>query len=263
MKPQKVLQELGLTKEEAEIYLACLKLGEPKISDIAQIVDVPRTSIYVHVKNLAEKGILKKSRREGIERFVAVEPAHLVEDEKERIAELEKAVPLLEQLCILPNKKMKIEYFDCRKGLLRMYEIMAEQSRGKEIFFIEPDGFNEMATNIADLDYWRQWQEKILKYGTRLYGVSTPKNAAFVKTMPDEFKQVIVRRPLVLRLVPQEKMNFFVALHLIPPGLSYLSDVKENFSVSIENLSICNMFRVIFNELYEIGEQFDSRDILS
>ena len=94
----KRIQNIGLKKPEAEIYLACLRLGVAKVSELAKEVDAPRTSIYGHIKTLINKGYIKKSKKQSIEYFSPTKPNTIKEDLEEKLSNFSAAVPQLENL---------------------------------------------------------------------------------------------------------------------------------------------------------------------
>lgn len=66
------LQKLGLKENEAQIYLAGLKLGPTVISNLSKETGLKRTNVYALVNNLMEKGLfsLKES---GFKQFYLAE----------------------------------------------------------------------------------------------------------------------------------------------------------------------------------------------
>lgn len=68
------LQESGLTKREAHIYLALLQKKEFSASEIASIIPVGRTKIYEIIPNLITKGLCIELQKDGKKIYSAVEP---------------------------------------------------------------------------------------------------------------------------------------------------------------------------------------------
>ncbi len=68
------LQEAGLTKREAQVYLALLQKKEFVASEISSIVPVGRTKIYEIIPTLLSKGLCSESLKNGKKVFRAVEP---------------------------------------------------------------------------------------------------------------------------------------------------------------------------------------------
>ena len=58
METEKTLQEIGLTKNEAKIYIALQKSGSSLVSAIAEETKLNRTHIYDRLNHLIKKGIV-------------------------------------------------------------------------------------------------------------------------------------------------------------------------------------------------------------
>lgn len=68
------LQESGLTKREAHIYLALLQKKEFAASELASIIPVGRTKVYEIIPNLIAKGLCTEVQKDGKKIYCAVEP---------------------------------------------------------------------------------------------------------------------------------------------------------------------------------------------
>jgi len=68
------LQESGLTKREAHIYLALLQKKEFAASELASIIPVGRTKVYEIIPALIAKGLCTEIQKDGKKIYCAVEP---------------------------------------------------------------------------------------------------------------------------------------------------------------------------------------------
>jgi sugar-specific transcriptional regulator TrmB len=67
------LQSLGLTKYEARVYIALLKVASATASEIHEISGVPRASVYTVIDQLLNKGLVSVSQS-APKRFAAYSP---------------------------------------------------------------------------------------------------------------------------------------------------------------------------------------------
>lgn len=81
----KELQEIGLDKKEAAIYLAGLELGETTVQRIAQKARVNRTTAYRILEILREKGLISSYKKKGGTVIYAENPKKLYEKSKEKL----------------------------------------------------------------------------------------------------------------------------------------------------------------------------------
>jgi len=113
------LEELGLTKGEAKVYLALLELGASTKSSIVRKSGVSPSIVYEILEKLMNKGLVSSAFIEKTRYFEANEPSlllQLVREEKRKIKEKEKITKEL-----IPLLKLKKEV---RKNFLltKVYE---------------------------------------------------------------------------------------------------------------------------------------------
>ena len=92
------LQQLGLSKNEAQIYETLLRAGELSASNIAVRAKVHRRNVYDAIQRLLEKGLVFEILQKRESRFQAVEPRKLMELVQEKEALVQNALPGLEKL---------------------------------------------------------------------------------------------------------------------------------------------------------------------
>ena len=92
------LIEMGLTDEEAKVYLASLSVGTNPASTIARSCDLKRETCNYTLKKLATKGLISTIFREGATFYSAEPPEKLLTIAQSRLLNITKTVPLLNQL---------------------------------------------------------------------------------------------------------------------------------------------------------------------
>lgn len=68
------LQELGLSKREAEIYLSLLTKNQLTAPEISRITSVSRTKCYEILQNLTKRKVCNSTIKNGLKYFSAIEP---------------------------------------------------------------------------------------------------------------------------------------------------------------------------------------------
>ncbi len=89
----KVLQELGLSPNEAKIYEALLDLKEAGVGAISTKAEIHRRNVYDAVKRLIDKGLIFPILAKGENLYSPVDPDKLLELVKEKEASLNKILP--------------------------------------------------------------------------------------------------------------------------------------------------------------------------
>lgn len=98
MNIQKVIEQLGYKRKEAEFYLAALFLGESKISDLAEKLKMPRTSALMIAEKLQKEGLLSYYVKRFNKYWVAENPDKLLLKLKDLEASLRSVLPTLKAM---------------------------------------------------------------------------------------------------------------------------------------------------------------------
>ncbi len=93
-----LLQELGLSLNEARIYETLISHGELSVSELAPRSKIHRRNVYDSINRLLEKGLVYEVVSDLRElRYEAVEPLKLRDLVQEKLARLEESMPDLER----------------------------------------------------------------------------------------------------------------------------------------------------------------------
>ncbi len=260
----KKLQSIGFSEHEAKVYLACLKLGLAKVSELSKEINVPRTSVYIYLNSLIEKGYIKKTKKQGVHCFTALEPKTIFNDAQEKIKNFGETVPELEKLIRLSSKKAKIEYFDTVEGMKRTYELLSK-SKKHIAYVIESFEADEYYIEKIGWDFVYEWQKKLLAEKTLIQGILTKKAWDFMRSdiTPKKVKKIIAQRPITGRVVDDAQFPFPIALYLIYPNQVSFIVPQENLLIIIENKEIYISIVTLFKLLYAQGKPIDLKELLS
>ena len=121
------LIDFGLGEKEAKIYLALLELEIGTVGEASEIAGINRSSAYVTIETLKEKGLVSVSYDKKIQQYVATPPEALLrsaerlskrqEDLKNKIAEI---VPQLKALNKNTKQKPQIMVFEGKQSLFNL-----------------------------------------------------------------------------------------------------------------------------------------------
>ncbi len=89
----KILEEIGLTPREAEVYIILLRLGESPIADLFAEIKAHSQVIYRAIDGLYEKGLVTITHRRHRKYVRAEDPNRLKKLEQERLASLNSLIP--------------------------------------------------------------------------------------------------------------------------------------------------------------------------
>lgn len=103
------LKEFGLTENEIKIYLTLLKLGTSNPAELAEKTGFSRPYIYDALERLLEKGIVSSVLKNNKKHYTATDPKRLEELAKNRLENIQKIIPKLEDLQKISKEEIKVE----------------------------------------------------------------------------------------------------------------------------------------------------------
>ena len=92
------LENIGLTRNQAEVYLALLKLGSATAQQVIKESGLHRSPVYDALEKLQEQGLVSSVVKDFKQYFQAVSPKKLYSYLEEKKQELTEAMPELEKL---------------------------------------------------------------------------------------------------------------------------------------------------------------------
>ncbi len=119
----KVLESIGLSKNETEIYLDLLINGKSSANDISKRTSIHRTNVYDILENLSRKGIADKIIENEKNFYYPSPPKELLDSLKQTQDEFEKILPQLESI---QNQKVEERKVYVSEGLTSVKNILMD-----------------------------------------------------------------------------------------------------------------------------------------
>lgn len=115
------LLKIGLSDEEARVYLACLEIGGGPVSVIARKAGAHRVSCYYTIDNLLQKKLLSQYNKNGVKCFAPEPPEQLLRITEERMNMAKSLMPELKSLISTSASKPKIRFYEGRDGVEKVF----------------------------------------------------------------------------------------------------------------------------------------------
>jgi len=156
---QEVLQEAGLSPNEAKIYEALAELGESTVSKIAVAASVHRRNAYDAIHRLIEKGLCFEIFSGAENHYNAVDPGKLLELAGERYQKIQAILPALQKKFA---KREAPEEAYIYRGLEGQKNIFRDVLRvGKDSYFIgAKGGWYDSRLETARLEFFKEAARK-------------------------------------------------------------------------------------------------------
>ncbi len=245
----KILNEMGLTKNESIIYITLLKLKTAKTGEILKTANLNTGKIYEILESLKKKGLINESIIDGIKYFGASRPEQLLEFNKKKKEKLEKEEKKIQ--IILPNLK-------------KMYTSNKE-TKFKSVTYI---GYKGIKTAIYEALYELEKGEEIIAMAV------TEKKDEKYNRMWTKFHKLRIEKKIKFRLIFSERGKYFnkykkfklceckilegltpVAVNVFGNNIVGIFNYQDPVScVLIYNKNVTTSFKHFFDQLWKIAK---------
>lgn len=133
---EKLLVDLGLTVNEAKIYLKGLSLGPSTILKLAKASGVRRTTVYSVVEILKKKGLMHTEPRGFKQVFVAEYPDKLETMLEVKRMSLKKMLPELSTLYNLKGVESTIQYHEGMEAIKNIYNDILDRVNPNDYYLV-------------------------------------------------------------------------------------------------------------------------------
>ena len=159
---KQILTDVGLSDNQASVYLASLALGPTTPVKIANAAGIKRTTVYPVIESLQRTGLMNIEIRGLKKQYFAESPDKLESIVEMRHQQLKKSLGSLSALHNLKSGESSIKYFDGVDSVKTVYnslldDIEAKQdyliiSSPQEWFELDPDFFKDFIDRRSKLD---------------------------------------------------------------------------------------------------------------
>ena len=161
MDNERVLQKIGLSQNEAKVYLTLLKIGSAKAGKIAKECGLNRTSTYNSLRSLIDKGLVSYVIIGKIRWFQASPPSNLEVYLKNKMEVLEENLPDLEKIYRANRMESSVRLFKGNKGVRTVLEDII--STGRTNLILGSEGQLEERMPYYASRFTRRLKEKGIK----------------------------------------------------------------------------------------------------
>lgn len=240
MDKNKILEKLGLTKNESAIYLALLDLGTSTISQISEKTSIHRPLIYKALPSLLEKKLITQTQKLKSVVYGAEPPNRLEAMFDDLKVDFWEALPDLEDTYNSSEKRPKIRFLEGKDGTKRIFDDVVRSLKKGDVFYrysSNKDG-NEKKDKYVPRIYRKMRDEKKLQREVITNAQTAvhkkPSLDRFTKTMPSDFGPF---EHNVTEIIYGNKIAFI--------------DYNTETAMIIESKTIAEFQKQIFQTLYK------------
>lgn len=238
-----ILVNLGLRDQEAKIYLACLKLGQSTVSDIAEEAGIQRTFVYDILEKMHERGFVSFIEIHGKKHYSAISLEQFRKIQLNKFKRFEAIIPELKTLEKTTGDRPKVRFYEGIEGIkMALYDPLETLAAGEVITaYANAEGFYQDEREFV-AKYMKERVKK--KIYSKTIAVDTVETRKYAAKDTEQLREMV--------LVPAKKFPFTNEIDIYGNKVAIMSVQKEYLAVIIESESVAKTQRSIF-ELAWLG----------
>ena len=242
---EKDLEEYGLSKNEAKVYLTLLELGSVNVGEISKRSKIYRTNIYDTLNSLIKKGLVSYVAKNKVKYFAASNPSNLLNVLKEKENQLQTILPQLLLAKEMSKTKTEVHVYESvisakllYKNCLNYNEPIFIYGTPREASQVLGEGF---LTQFHQQRVKKKIIQKIIYNENAAERISSLRKIPYteVKMLPKEFNS-----PFSTNICGDE---VFLALYSVSPPLT----------IQIVNKEIAQLYKKYFDLLWQVAKKRD------
>lgn len=249
-----LLQSIGLSRKETQMYITLLRSGTQPISYLAKKAGLNRGTGYVVLHTLLDKGLVTKIVKRGVQYFSPLEPQQLVTyvDHREKaLGQAKQGIQsAMGQFISLMNpltSKPKIEFFDGQEGArIVLDRTLKSQEKILRSFLSIAD-----IIDFLGADYFSEYTARRITQGLTLHALRTREKDREAFRRDERSKTYVTNKKdkRVIHHIPDD-LAFPMTIYIFDTTLAVISSKDEGFSLLIESKEMTNMMKKIFDLLW-------------
>lgn len=264
MNLKNVFQSIGMLPEEAEILAILYSSSNAKVSEITRKTSIPRTSIYIYLKNLEKRGYIVKSKKGKIASFVPKNPELILENLDTTTTQFATALPLLLNSMERHEKHPKITFYESQTGIENIYKDMVRSSKSKEIVYVieSAETIRENLERLSD-HFMLRWQKQMVEKNILTQGIVTGDAKKIFAGLDYRLRNVLRNRAATVRLQSSQDFGFSMNLYLVGGEKVYFFVPQKKFVMKIESVEIYQSLLTLYKVFYETATPIQLTELLA
>lgn len=235
MEDEAVLENVGLSKTEARVYLALNGLGEATVHAISKRSKTFRANVYDALDRLVDKGLVSYITKDNAKHYTTTDPVHLATIVKDKEMQLMEIIPKL--------KVMKLSSDDesvaITRGIIAIGNSLHEILEFREPIYaygIPREASEVLMTKLPNFHRERLKRKIVMKH---IYNFDAKERIRYLNKLPLTEARYIDNK-LQSRVVTIVCGNRVLLIH----------HIKNAIVITIDNRDLADTYRGYFKVLY-------------
>jgi HTH-type transcriptional regulator, sugar sensing transcriptional regulator len=197
-----ILQNLGLTEKESQIYLGLLEIGSGTVQEIATKSGVKRTNIYNLLSGMKNKGLISEVKQDNKTLLIPENPDVLVKRAQDNLKNIQTSLPEIIGIFNTPGNKPKVKFFEGKEGLKRAYQDIVDTGETNY-------GFSDYEKMFQAIEPDWLWQFPTKRVAKKIFFYCIAKNGPNGRAMRDKDKEHLRKTKLTKDLKLDTEINVY------------------------------------------------------
>lgn len=248
----KLLQQFGVSKQGAELYVAALSLPQASVSELAKKVKIQRTAVYFHLDQLLKTDLIRLSQKGKSNTYVATPPPELAKRFQRQVAAFQNSIPRLESLYITNRETPTFTVKEFKHGYAEFYTDLSYLPEGSEFRVLQGKKSADVELDILRAEEWKSIFKRLVDRQITTRAIFTPELVATIhQKLGLETFAIFRQRLWQLRTVQEERFPFE---ELIITGNSSTFLLTEaGIILTIHHKGIARSLTSVFDALWLTG----------
>lgn len=233
----KLISRLGIGTNEAEIYLSLVEKGSGTVSDIATRIGLHRPTVYKHLPNLQEAGLITTTTKGKRTLYVAESPSKLERLLEETSAQLHTLIPELTESFTRSKHKPVVKFYEGKKGIREVFNDLLDTLKRGDVFYRYSSRTEPMSDTYLPKGYRERRDAKQLE--------------RFVIASPSHAKKKKPRLERQIKTVPDQfgLFDYGITLFIYADKIAII-DFNTDTAFIVENPALAKFQQTLFRLLY-------------
>lgn len=232
------LQQFGLSRKEAKVYLSTLELGKDTVLNISKKSSLKRPTVYLVLDSLAQKGLVSSIPKGNTTQYSAEKPENILSTLKERQGAIEQILPELNAIFSVREGKPQIKFYEGKKNIEHIW--LQDTFANSEVDFIT--SINKLDNEYPHLlSTFSKLSKDNLQFKTRELVTRHPVDIKYAEKNHTSRRQI--------RILP-EHFDYSMDIDIAKNSV-FLVSLEHHFSVLMESKDVYRPFR----SFYELAWQ--------
>ncbi len=237
---EKTLVDLGLSENEALLYLSSLNLGATTVLKLARASGIRRTTVYSLIDSLKQKGLMRENIVGFKKTYESESPEKLVRILDTKKSQLQKDMPDLLGLFNKVGGSSVIKHYEGIESIKPIYLETIQDVRSGEDYLVIT---NQAQWFELDTVYFQEYKERRARTGARVRMLFEESDLA------REHKKYERNFNEEIKFLPQET-HINVDFVCTPKRVIIFQTIQPFSAIVIENEFVVEMYKNLFEVIW-------------